>query len=269
MKTTQPHIFELLQAIQDSPLDQALHSKFDKHLAECSECGENMRLFRELQNIAHVRYPDINQNPLSDAQMIAAVEKRVRPKQLYTRLLRPLPGLAWIALAILMVVILSWGISSLRPEPVVKPSASTQSSTITPAPTGIVLPAKDCRDIIYTIAEGDTLLAISAYFNVPLDVLWKENDLENGSVLKPGMVLVISFCGWTPALYAKNLEQYGVTPIKDCPLVNYTVQQGDTLEAISGLFNTPVATIVTQNKLDSPSTLSPGNSLVISVCKNP
>jgi LysM repeat protein len=104
---------------------------------------------------------------------------------------------------------------------------------------------------------------------VPIDTLYRGNNLENNPVLKPGRSLVIPFCGWSPPLYAKSPDQYGVTPIKDCPLVSYSIQQGDTLEAISAAFNIPVASIIKENQLENSSILSPGKSIVISLCKNP
>ena len=90
--------------------------------------------------------------------------------------------------------------------------------------------------------------------------------LENDSALKPGMNLIIPFCGWIPILHTDNL--IGVTLINNCPVIRYAVQQGETLEGISTSFNVPVAAIgfeYQSNKL----ILSPGDILLIPFCKNP
>jgi LysM repeat protein len=253
--------------IHNSPLDQTMKAKFDLHIAECAECREDLILFHKLQNATRNKSIETNWYKLSNSQLVSNVRNRIQYRQFLPSLLRPLPGLVWIIVTFLMVALLSWGIVRLRAEYNIEPANSAQPFPTRLTPTESYQGSKDCRNIIYTVDEGNTLLAISAYFNVAVDAIWRENNLGNDPVLKPGMSLSIPFCGWTPVLYTYNLD--GVTPINNCPLVRYTIQQDDTLEAISIAFNVPVETIVSENQLGDNSILSPGKSLVITLCKTP
>ena len=267
MKTTHVHIFEFLQQIQESPHDQSLRTKFDFHTKECAECRENLVLFHELQIASRDKPIETKWYKLSNPQMVSNVKKRINERRYIPDLLRPLPGLAWIIITILLVVLLSWGITTLRAESNRMPATIIQPLLPTNTPTAFFQGLQTCRTIVYSVEEKNTLMAIADYFNVAIYDIWKENNLGNGGVLKPGMSLLIPFCGWFPVLYTYDLN--GVTPISDCPLVQYTVQQGDTLEMISTAFNVPVVTIVTENQLGNGSVLFPGESLVVPLCKIP
>ena len=267
MKTNPVHIFEFLQQMQESPHDQSLRTKFDFHTKECAECRENLVLFHDLQIASRDKPIETKWNKLSNPQMVTNVKKRIQHRRYIPDLLRPLPGLAWITLIILLVVLLNWGITRLRTVNNVLPANLNLQATHTITPTKIYSGVNDCRTIVYKVEEKNTLLAIADYFNVAIYDIWKENNLGNGSVFKPGISLLIPFCGWSPVLYTYDLNS--VTPICDCPLVQYTIQQGDTLEMISTAFNVPVATIVTENQLGNSSVLFPGESLVVPLCKIP
>lgn len=269
MKNIQLHMFELLQQVQDSPSDQEIRIKLANHLAGCVDCAENFKLSKNLQRITQVRFASPDRGARSAVQMIESIKQRVFHRQFFNRLSRPLPGIAWITIGTMLVMLLSLGIALLRPKSIVPLASFTQTATFTPSPTEKNQGKANCRTISHTINQRDTLLAIAIYFNVPLDTLYKENNIENNPLLKPGKSLVIPFCGWTPPQYAKSPDQYGVTPLKDCPIVTYSVQQGDTLEAISSAFNIPAASIVSVNQLENSSVLSPGKSLNITLCKNP
>jgi len=267
MKTTHVHIFEFLQQIQESPHDQSLRTKFDFHTKECAECRENLVLFHELQIASRDEPIETKWNKLSNPQMVTNVKKRIQHRRYILDLLRPLPGLAWITIVILLVVLLNWGITRLRTENNVLPVILTQLATHTITPTKIYSGVNDCRTIVYTVEEKNTLLAIADYFNVAIYDIWKENNSGNDSVLMPGKSLLIPFCGWSPVLYTYNLN--GVSPISDCHIVQYTVQQGETMEIISTVFQVPAATIIAENQLEIGFSLSPGQNLVIELCKNP
>lgn len=266
MKNNKLHIFEYLQKINDSPHDQALITKWNEHLKGCAMCRENLVLFRQLQNTPQIRRSKPNDLRFSNSQVISSIQKQIREQQFLPRLLRPLNGLAWIAMIVLMVVLLSWGILKLRAGQNNFLATSIRLSQPTTTPTQILPGAQNCRNIVYTVEENNTLLAISDFFNVSVTDVWEKNMLENDSALKPGMNLIIPFCGWIPVLHTYNLN--GVMPINNCPVIRYTVQQGDTLEGISTSFNVPVAAIGFEyqfNKL----ILSPGDILLIPFCKNP
>jgi LysM repeat protein len=267
MKTDYLHLFEFLQQIQDSPHDQTLRIKFDKHITECAECCENLALFHELQIAWRDKLNETIDNKLSTPKMVFNVKKRIKYKRIIPDLLRPLPGLTWIIITILMVLLLSWGITRIRSVSNGRPVAIVQSSTPINTPTAIYPSLKTCRTLVYTVEENDTLLAISAYFNVSVQDIWEENNLANIPALKPGMNLDIPFCGWSPDV-SSNLPN-GVSPIDNCPLVQYIIQKGETLEMLSIFFNVPVPTIIIDNQLENSSVLSPGDILAIPLCKNP
>ena len=267
MKTTHVHIFEFLQQIQESPHDQSLRTKFDFHTKECAECRENLVLFHELQIASRDEPIETKWNKLSNPQMVTNVKKRIQHRRYILDLLRPLPGLAWITIVILLVVLLNWGITRLRTVNNVLPANLNLQATHTITPTKIYSGVNDCRTIVYTVEEKNTLLAIADYFNVAIYDIWKENNSGNDSVLMPGKSLLIPFCGWSPVLYTYNLN--GVSPISDCHIVQYTVQQGETMEIISTVFQVPAATIIAENQLEIGFSLSPGQNLVIELCKNP
>jgi LysM repeat protein len=267
MTTNNVHIFEFLQQIQDTPHDLSLQGRLDNHLAQCSECRQNMALFNLLKNEADWKPAMYDVHRLSNLQMTSNIQQQIQHRRRFPKIFRPLPDFAWIILLILIVVIMSWGISRLRPGQYIQPAASIQLSTPTSTPTQVSSDRPTCRSILYTVEEKNTLLAISAYFNMAVDVIWRENDLGNDAVLEPGMSLIIPFCGWTPVMDTPDVDD--VTPIDNCPPVIYNVQQGDTIQNISAFFGVSLSTIVSDNQLDTSTVLLPGTDLVIRLCKVP
>ncbi len=230
-------------------------------------CQEYLVLLHELQNSPQIRQSKSNEYKITNSQVISNIQKQIRNQQFLTGLLQPFHGFAWLTMIILMVVLLSWGIIKLRAGQNNTPATSIQSSQPTTISTQIFLGSQNCRNIVYTVEEKNTLLAISDFFNVALTDVWEKNMLGNDSVLKPGMSLIIPFCGWNPVINTFNLT--GVTPIDNCPTVGYTIQQGETVEGISTFFIVPVTTIIAENHLVNNSILSPGNNLIIPLCKYP
>jgi LysM repeat protein len=63
---------------------------------------------------------------------------------------------------------------------------------IPPGPDTVLPPAKADAPpeiIYYKVKEGDTLLRIAAAFGIPVDSLYKENNLNPDSVVSPGRVI--------------------------------------------------------------------------------
>ena len=249
MKTTQLHIFEFQQKIQDSPHDQSLRARFENHITECAECRKNLILFRELQSASQDKPIATQEYKFSNPLLISNVKKQTQDKRFIPNLLRPLSGFAWIIMTVLIVVLMSWGISRLRTDSNRMPATIMQPYLPTNTPATISQDLKTCRTIVYTVEEKNTLLAIADYFNVAISDIWKENNLGNNTALKPGIRLLIPFCGWSPILYTYDLSL--VTPINNCPVILYTVQQGETLEMLSIFFNVPESTIIKDNQLEN------------------
>lgn len=97
----------------------------------------------------------------------------------------------------------------------------------------------------YTVKKGDTLYSIAKKYNLSVDTLLKDNNL-NSPNLSIGQVLKIR-TGTTPII----LECYGedYTPVDNS--IIYTVKKGDSLWSIAKKYNTSVSTIKSKNNLTS------------------
>ncbi len=67
------------------------------------------------------------------------------------------------------------------------PAPDTKLPTTTPLPTDIRKGTK----INYTVQLGDSLLAIANQFNTTVELIKKENKIENENQIYPGQVLII------------------------------------------------------------------------------
>ncbi len=151
-------------------------------------------------------------------------------------------GLAGMAL---LVAVIIFAFSLLPGRPSALPQIITPQATSTPAallaagtptqslPAPAATPAVLEPEVIpipgvitYTVVEGDTLLAISEKFGVPVASLFELNQLETGDVLAPGRELLIA-------------EVYRVVP-------------GDTCASIAFSFGVSVEQLVQTNNLSPP-----------------
>lgn len=94
---------------------------------------------------------------------------------------------------------------------------------------------------IYEIKPGDTLYSISKKYNVPIDDIISENNLIDDTLSVGSKIIIPS-----------NLENY----------INYTVQKGDSLWALSRRYNTTIDDIKKLNNLKSD-VLTVGTNLQI------
>ena len=106
----------------------------------------------------------------------------------------------------------------------------------------------------YTVKKGDTLYGIAKKYNLSVDILLKDNNL-NSPNLSVGQVLKIR-TGTTTIL-----ECFGEDTKVDDSII-YTVKKGDSLWSIAKKYNTSVNTIKSKNNLTS-NTLSIGQKLKI------
>ena len=106
----------------------------------------------------------------------------------------------------------------------------------------------------YTVKKDDTLYSIARKYNLKVDTILKDNNL-NSTDLTIGQVLKIRTEPTT------TLECYGeeYTPISD---TIYTVKKGDSLYSIAKKYNTSVSSIKSKNNLTS-NLLSIGQKLKI------
>lgn len=99
---------------------------------------------------------------------------------------------------------------------------------------------------IYIVQPGDTLTAIAQRFGTTVEALVEVNDIEDPSLLFPGMELII------PGFE----EIQGV-------LVIHEVGYGETLSSLSKRFRSPSDTIARLNRIVSPGRLYAGLPLVV------
>lgn len=124
-------------------------------------------------------------------------------------------------------------------------------------PTGdIVLP----NYINYTVKKGDNLYSIARTYNVSVDTIMKDNNL-NTNTLSVGQNLKIRI---SKESMEEVEECFGedYTPPSSTSTVNYTVKKGDSLYKIAASYGTSVSEIMNLNNLKSTA-LSIGQVLKI------
>lgn len=119
--------------------------------------------------------------------------------------------------------------SALKPER--NPSATDASIT----------EEKSDQIRVYVVRKGDSLSQIASMFDVSVKTIVWANDIDHGSLIKPGQRLII-------------------LPISG---IRHTVQQGDTLASIAEEYNGKLKEIRQYNNLPEGSTLSVGEEIVI------
>lgn len=94
---------------------------------------------------------------------------------------------------------------------------------------------------IYIVRSGDTLSEIAQQFQTTVQIIAKENNIQNVNLIYPGQKLIVrSNCKY------------------DCGHRLYTVQRGDTLWSIAKRYHTTIANIVRLNRIKNPNLIFPG-----------
>lgn len=136
------------------------------------------------------------------------------------------------------------------------PPTDTPTITLTPTPSG---------PFIYLVEEGDNLYTIAQRFGVEIMVLIEANRERLGldpanPIIKVGDELLVPPPG---------TELATATPLPEGlprgTRIEYTVQTGDTLEAIAAEFNSTVDDILEENELEDPNAIFIGQILTIRV----
>ena len=94
---------------------------------------------------------------------------------------------------------------------------------------------------IYVVREGDSLSQIAKMFGVSVNTIIWANDIERGSLIKPGQTLTI-------------------LPVTG---IEHTVAKGETLASIAKKYGGDVDEIVQYNNLDPKAGLSIGDQVII------
>lgn len=124
--------------------------------------------------------------------------------------------------------------------------AAKAGSAPAPAPTPEPAPAPTPDYEEYTVQAGDTLSAIASRFGTTYQKIAADNGIANPDVIFPGQVLKI---------YKGNAGGGRV--------VDYAVRRGDTLSGIASRYGTTWQKIASDNGLENPNFIVPGQRLII------
>lgn len=110
--------------------------------------------------------------------------------------------------------------------------------------------------LIYTVQPGDTIYIISHLFKVSMQSILELNDIDNPSIIYPGMKIV--------------LPRDAVNPFQPIVpgLIRYTIIDGDTIYMIARRFGTSVDSILNANPGTDPNMLIPGEEIFITIPEN-
>ena len=134
----------------------------------------------------------------------------------------------------------------------------------TPTPVGMIVPAAPDADgrIVHEVQAYQALITISDAYHVPMDRILILNGLQADWPLQIGQKLVISPGNITPSPTLSSIQK--LTPEADG---NYyhTVQSGETLFWIAGLYEISLSNLMAWNGLDAASVIRPGQKLILLV----
>jgi LysM repeat protein len=134
----------------------------------------------------------------------------------------------------------------------------------TPTPIGMIVPAAPDADgrIIHEVQAYQALITISDAYHIPVDRILALNGLQADWPLQIGQKLLISPGNITPSPTLSSIQK--LTPEADG---NYyhTVQSGETLFWIAGLYDVSLSNLMAWNGLDTASVIRPGQKLLLLV----
>jgi LysM repeat protein len=161
-------------------------------------------------------------------------------------------------------------------EMIVEPTTTpTVTFTITPSitptpltPTTTATPQPSPTPLSYTVADGDTCLAIAARFEVSVNSIVLINNLGAACTLFPGTQILIPQPTPTATAFP-TATLSGADATKDaCEKVFYTVEENDTLSSISQNYNVPMEAIKEWNGMVN-NTVYAGLTLIVPLCERP
>ena len=132
----------------------------------------------------------------------------------------------------------------------------------TPTPVGMIALAAPDADgrIVHEVGAYQALITISDAYHVPMDRILALNGLQADWPLQIGQKLLISPGNITPSPTLSAIQK--LTPDADG---NYyhTVQSGETLFWIAGLYDVPLADLMAWNGLGATSVIRPDQKLLL------
>ncbi len=134
----------------------------------------------------------------------------------------------------------------------------------TPTPYGMIVlqtPDTDGK-IVHEVQPYQALITISDAYHVPVDRILALNGLQADWPLQIGQKLVISPGNITPSPTLSNIQK--LTPEADGKYY-HTVQSGETLSWIAGLYEVSLADLMSWNGLNNTSVIRPEQKLLLLV----
>ena len=134
----------------------------------------------------------------------------------------------------------------------------------TPTPVGMIVPAAPDADgrIVHEVGAYQALITIAEAYHVPVDRILALNGLQADWPLQIGQKLVISPGNITPSPTLSAIQK--LTPEADGSYY-HTVQSGETLFWIAGLYDVSLADLMTWNGLSDTSVIRPEQKLLLRV----
>jgi len=134
----------------------------------------------------------------------------------------------------------------------------------TPTPYGMIVPQTPDADgkIIHEVQPYQALVTIAEAYHVSVDRILALNGIQADWPLQIGQKLIISPGNITPSATLSPIQK--ITPEADG---NYyhTVQSGETLSWIAGLYGVPLADLMAWNGLNNTSVIRPEQKLLLRV----
>ena len=134
----------------------------------------------------------------------------------------------------------------------------------TPTPIGMIVPQAPDADgkIVHEVQAYQALITIADAYHISVDRILALNGLQADWPLQIGQKLVISPGNITPSPTLSAIQK--LTPEADG---NYyhTVQSGETLFWIAGLYDVPLSNLMAWNGLDTTSVIRPEQKLLLLV----
>jgi len=134
----------------------------------------------------------------------------------------------------------------------------------TPTPFGMIVPQTPDADgkIIHEVQPYQALYTIAEAYHVSVDRILALNGLQADWPLQIGQKLVISPSNITPSPTLNAIQR--LTPETDGHYY-HTVQSGETLSWIAGLYEVPLADLMAWNGLNNTSVIRPEQKLLLLV----
>ncbi|MBN1449447.1 MAG: LysM peptidoglycan-binding domain-containing protein [Anaerolineales bacterium] len=147
------------------------------------------------------------------------------------------------------------------------PNKNTQGYT-TPTPFGMIVPQTPDADgkIIHEVQPYQALYTIAEAYHISVDRILTLNGLQADWPLQIGQKLVISLGNITPSPTLMPIQS--LTPEADGSYY-HTVQSGETLSWIAGLYDVPLADLMAWNGLNNASVIRPEQRLLLRVTPPP